>query len=147
MSPKTALTILPLLFANAAQSGDETTLASKPFIAIAQRTPNDATIDDVARSMMVGRYYLTKQNHVAAISRFKVVATQFQSSPYVEEALAHIAESYLALGIHPGAQAAVAVLERKFPAGRWTAAAYDALKAAGLEPADDDSSWISRAFQ
>jgi outer membrane protein assembly factor BamD len=92
------------------------------------------------KEMAVGRYYLAKHNHLVAINRFKAVVTQFQTSRHVEEALAHITESYLALGIASEAQAAVAELDRKFPNGHWSAVAHEALKSAGIEPVEDEKS-------
>ncbi|MGA8901944.1 hypothetical protein [Bradyrhizobium sp.] len=41
---------------------------------------------------------------------------------------------------------AVAVLQRKFPDSPWSHQALDVLKSAGLEPAEDQKSWISQAF-
>jgi len=92
------------------------------------------------------RYFSEKGNHVAAISRFRTIILEYQISPYVEEALARISETYLALGDKPEAQCAVAVLQRKFPDSSWSHQALDALKSAGLEPAEDQKSWISQAF-
>jgi outer membrane protein assembly factor BamD (BamD/ComL family) len=53
----------------------------------------------------------------------------------------------LALGLKPEAQCAVAVLQRKFPDSPWSHQAIDALKSAGLEPAEDQKSCISPAFE
>jgi outer membrane protein assembly factor BamD len=91
------------------------------------------------KEMAIARYYLDKHNRLVAINRFKAVVS-FQTSRHVEEALAHITESYLALGIASGAQTAVAVLDRKFPNGHWSAEAHEALKSAGLEPVEDEKS-------
>lgn len=93
-------------------------------------------IADADRHMYVGRHEIDKRNYVGALYRFKTVVTRFQTSLHVEEALARLAEIYLALGIPSEAQTVVAVLGRKFPNGRWSAEAHDALKAAGLEPAE-----------
>jgi outer membrane protein assembly factor BamD len=65
----------------------------------------------------------------------------------VEEALAHLAEAYMGLGIASEAMTAVAVLGRKYPNGHWSAEAHEALASAGLEAAEDSNSWISRAFR
>ena len=73
--------------------------------------------------------------------------TQFHGSRHVEEALWLVTEASLALGLDTEAQTATAVLRRKFPNGRWSAEAYDSLRAAGLQPAEDAKSWISRALQ
>jgi len=98
------------------------------------------------RQLNAARYYREKGNHPAAINRFKTIILEYQISPYVEEALARISESYLALGIKPEAQCAVAVLQRKFPDSPMLHQALDALRSTGLEPVEDRNSWISQAF-
>jgi outer membrane protein assembly factor BamD len=93
--------------------------------------------EDADRHMTVARYYAGRGDHSGAVNRLKLVLTQYQGSPHVEEALARITEAYLALGIARAAQNAAAVLIRKFPNGRWAAYARDALTAAGLTPVED----------
>lgn len=112
----------------------------------------EKVVDGVAytqadKEMEVGRYYVGKRSYVAAVNRFKIVVTQFKTSRHVEEALARLTETYLALGVASEAQTAVAVLGRKFPNGHWSAVAHDALRSAGLEPAEDENSWISSTFK
>ena len=99
------------------------------------------------KEMHVGRALVEQGNRVGALNRFKTVVTRFQTSWHVEEALARLAQIYLALDIPTEAQTVVAVLVRKFPNGRWSAEAHDALKAAGYEPADNEFSWMSRAVK
>ena len=118
---------------------DSTEIADKAVDALAE-----AKVD---KEMEVGRYYIGRLNHIGAINRFKVVVTQFQTSRHVEEALARLVEIYLALGIGSEAQTAVAVLKRKFSDGHWSTGAHAALKSAGLDPAEDEKSWISRTFK
>lgn len=101
---------------------------------------------EVARQMNAARFFKEKGNNPQAINRFRVVILEYQISPYVEEALAHITQAYLALGMKPEAQCAVAVLQRKFPDSPWSHQALDALKEAGLEPAEDQKNWIFQAF-
>jgi len=67
-----------------------------------------------ASEMEVGRYYLKKRNYIAAINRFKVVATDYQTTAHVEEALMRLTEAYMALGIKKEAQTAAAVLGHNF---------------------------------
>lgn len=98
------------------------------------------------RHMLVARYYAGRGDYPGAINRFKIVVVGDQWSEHVEEALAGLSEAYLAIGFPSEAQTAVAVLLRKFPGGYWTAQAYAALTSAGLVPAENLSSWISRAF-
>jgi outer membrane protein assembly factor BamD len=97
--------------------------------------------------MYVGRAELKKGNRIGALNRFKTVVTRFQTSHNVEEAWVRLTEIYLALGIPSEAQTAAAVLDRKFPNSRWSTEAHDALKAAGLEPAENENSWMSRAVK
>jgi outer membrane protein assembly factor BamD len=72
---------------------------------------------------------------------------QFHLSRHVEEALARLVETCLALGIASEAQTAAALLHRKFPNGHWSAYANSLLRSAGLEPIEDESSWISRSLK
>jgi outer membrane protein assembly factor BamD len=101
---------------------------------------------EASRQLNAARYFSEKGDHVAAISRFKTIILEYPISPYVEEALARTSETYLTLGDKPEAQCAVAVLQRKFPGSSWSRQALDALRSAGLEPAEDQKSWISQAF-
>jgi outer membrane protein assembly factor BamD len=113
----------------------------------AEKSADEIADQHAAKEMYVGRAEVEKGNRIGALYRFKTVVTRFQTSRHVEEALARLAEMYLALGIPSEAQTLVAVLGRKFPNGRWSAEAHDALKAAGLEPAEDENSWTRRTFK
>ena len=120
-----------------------------PTVQLAQNDDyNDKAVmkAEADRQLNAARYYREKGNHTQALNRFKTIIMEYPISPYVEEALALISETYLALGIKPEAQCAVAVLQRKFPDSPWSHQALDGLKSAGLEPAEDQKSWISRAF-
>jgi outer membrane protein assembly factor BamD len=120
-----------------------------PTFQVAQNEENNekAVMDaEASRQLNAARYFKEKGNHAAAINRFKTIILEYQISPYVEEALAGISAADLALGIKPEAQCAVAVLQRKFPDSSWSHQAIDALRSAGLEPAEDQKSWISQAF-
>jgi outer membrane protein assembly factor BamD len=100
-----------------------------------------------ASEMEVGRYYLQRHNHVAAINRFKTVVTEYQTTAHVEEALMRLTECYMALGIKQEAQTAAAVLGHNFPDSRWYKDAYALLQSDGLAPREDTGSWLSRAWQ
>jgi outer membrane protein assembly factor BamD len=108
----------------------------------------DIARDQIAgKEMEVARYYLNKKDFTGAINRFKVVVTQYQTTRHVEEALTRLTEAYMALGIVDEAQTAAAVLGHNFPDSRWYKDAYNLVKAGGLEPTINPSSWISRAFK
>jgi outer membrane protein assembly factor BamD len=99
------------------------------------------------REMNVGRYYMQKRNFTAAINRFKIVVTQYQTTRHVEEALARLTEAYMAIGIVEEAQTAAAVLGHNFPDSPWYKDAYNRVRSGGLEPNENQDSYLSRAFK
>ncbi len=105
------------------------------------------TRDQLAgREMMIGRFYLQHRDYAGAINRFRNVLAKYQTTRHAEEALMRLTEAYLALGIVNEAQTAAAVLGHNFPDSVWYKDAYARLKQGGLEPQEDKSSWISKAF-
>jgi outer membrane protein assembly factor BamD len=99
------------------------------------------------KEMEIGRYYLKKKDFTGAINRFKVVVTKYQTTRHVEEALMRLTESYMALGIVDEAQTAAAVLGHNFPDSQWYKHAYAVVKTGGVEPKENQGSWISKAFK
>ncbi|CAA2136952.1 Outer membrane protein assembly factor BamD [Hyphomicrobium sp. ghe19] len=99
-----------------------------------------------ANEMEVGRYYLDKHNYVGAINRFKTVVSDYQTTAHVEEALARLVESYMALGITKEAQNAAAVLGHNYPDSKWYKDSYALLQSDGLAPREDGGSWLSKAW-
>jgi outer membrane protein assembly factor BamD len=98
------------------------------------------------KEMLIGRYYLTQHNYAAAINRFRVVLFKYQTTRHAEEALMRLTEAYLALGVPSEAQTAAAVLGHNFPESDWYKDAYALLQGGGLQPHEDQGSWISKAF-
>ena len=99
------------------------------------------TTDQLAgKEMQVGRYYLERREYVAAINRFKLVVTEYQSTRHVEEALERLVEANLALGLVNEAQTAAAVLGHNFPDSHWYKDAYALLKKKGLTPQNNGGS-------
>jgi outer membrane protein assembly factor BamD len=152
------LALLPLVLTNWTPPGD--TIDRFSDTAEVTATAVDASDQDAAKELAFGRYYVGKRDYIAAINRFKVVLTQYPASPSVEEALARLAESCLSLlsDVPPGtklnreflaseAQTAVAMLDRKFPDSDLSIEVHAALRSAGLEPVENEKSWISRAFK
>ncbi len=116
--------------------------------AISARKKVDVARDQLAgKEMDVGRYYLEKRDYTGAINRFKVVVTKYQTTRHVEEALMRLAEGYMALGIVQEAQTAAAVLGHNFPDSRWYKDAYTLVRTGGVEPRENEGSWISKAFK
>jgi outer membrane protein assembly factor BamD len=116
--------------------------------AVTAKRKVDVARDNVAgKEMEIGRYYMKRKDFVGSINRFKVVVTQYQTTRHVEEALYRLTEVYLALGIAGEAQTAAAVLGHNFPDSRWYKDAYNLVQAGGLDPREDQGSWMSRAFK
>ena len=106
-----------------------------------------ATRDQLAgKDMEVGRYYLERDDLLAAINRFRAVVESYQNTRHVEEALYRLAESYYALGVTDEAQTAAAVLGHNFPDSRWYKDAHSLLQTGGFAPDENKRSWISKAF-
>lgn len=99
-----------------------------------------------AADMNVGRYYLNKKNYLAAINRFKSVVKNYQTTQHVEEALARLAEAYMALGIASEAQTAGAILGHNFPNSPWYKDTYVLLNSGGLAPRENSGSWLSKTW-
>jgi Transposase, Mutator family len=92
----------------------------------------------------IGEMWRRAWEHVVPFFAF---APRIRKMIYTTNAVEALHRSYLTLGIPSPAQAATAALNRKFPESRWRADALDILQKARLEPAEDEKSWISRAFQ
>jgi outer membrane protein assembly factor BamD len=107
----------------------------------------EVTSDQLAgKEMSIGRFYLNRRNYTAAINRFRNVLTAYQTTRHSEEALYRLTEAYLGLGITDEAQTAAAVLGHNFPDGQWYKDAYNLLKGGGLEPKENQQSWISKLY-
>ncbi len=107
----------------------------------------DLTLDHLAgKEMSIGRYYLKREQYVAAINRFRAVVELFQSTSQVPEALHRLVEAYVALGLFSEAQTAAAVLGYNYPGSRWYEESYALLTGSELQPRADQGSWLSRTF-
>ena len=100
-----------------------------------------------ASEMTVGRYYLRHNNYLAAINRFRVVVTDYQTTEQVEEALMRLTEAYMALGIVNEAETAAAVLGHNFPDSKWYNHAYTLLLQNGAQPQEHEGSWITQTWR
>ena len=116
--------------------------------AVSAKSKLEAARDQLAgREMSVGRQNMDKRNYIGAINRFKTVVTQYQTTRHVEEALARLTEAYMAIGIVSEAQTAAAVLGHNFPDSPWYKDAYNLVRSGGLEPSENQGSYISKAFK
>lgn len=80
----------------------------------------DLTNDHLAgKEMDIGRFYLRRNQHVAALGRFNNVLNNYQTTGHTEEALHRIVESYLELGLVGEAQRHAAILGHNYPDSVW----------------------------
>lgn len=106
------------------------------------------TTDQLAgKEMSIGRFYLNRRNYTAAINRFRAVLQNYQTTRHAEEALYRLVEAYLGLGVTDEAQTAGAILGHNFPNGEWYKDAYARLKGGGLEPHENQDSWMSKLYR
>ena len=116
--------------------------------AIAAKKKLEMARDQLAgKEMNTARFYQKRRDYIAAINRFKVVITQYQTTRHVEEALMRLTETYMSLGIVNEAQTAAAVLGHNFPDSKWYKDAYALVTSGGGTPSENKDSWISRAFK
>ncbi len=118
-----------------------------PYARDSQAKIQQAQNQIAGKEMEVGRYYLERDNYVAALNRFKTVVTDYQTTSSVEEALMRLTETYMAMGITSEAQTAAAILGHNYPNSPWYKDAYSLLKSDGLEPREDKNSFLSRAWK
>ena len=141
----------------------ETQLALAALEQVVRRYPNtpyaadarlkiDMTRDHLAgKEMDVGRWYLRRNFHLAAINRFRNVIEDYETTSHVPEALHRLVESYVALGIDAEARQVAAVLGHNFPGSRWYQDSYDLLTREGIttpesERRDQNPSYLRRAL-
>ena len=109
----------------------------------------DLTRDHLAgKEMSIGRYYLRRNEYVAAINRFRTVIEKYQTTSHVPEALHRLVECYLSLGVKKEAQTAAAVLGYNYPGSEWYEDSYNLLVENKVEVTQkpDEKSWISKAW-
>ena len=76
------------------------------------------------KEMTVGRFYLRRAQYLAAINRFRIVVSQYQTTTHVPEALLRLTEAYTAIGLNDEARKTAAVLGYNYPGSEWYADAY-----------------------
>jgi outer membrane protein assembly factor BamD len=101
----------------------------------------DMVRDQLAgKEMEIGRYYLQRSEHLAAINRFKKVITEYQTTSHVPEALHRLVEAYLSIGLTGQAQQSAAVLGHNYPGSTWYSDSYALMQGQGVSlPAKPDA--------
>jgi outer membrane protein assembly factor BamD len=125
---------------------------------LVQRWPDSEYVEDAqvkirfardqlaGKEMQIGRYYLERREYIAAIKRFRNVVESYSNTRQVEEALSRLTEAYFAMGLTNEAQTAAAVLGNNYPDSRWYKDAYALLQTGGLEPRENEGSWLSKVI-
>lgn len=112
----------------------------------------DMTRDHLAgKEMDVGRWYLRRNFHLAAINRFRNVIAEYETTSHTPEALHRLVESYVALGIDEEARQVASVLGYNFPGSEWYEASYNLLTREGIAldnaVSQEDPSYFQRAWR
>lgn len=117
------------------------------------RLKMDMVYDQLAgKEMSVGRYYLRRDQHLAAINRFRNVIenVNFQRTSHAPEALHRLVESYLSVGMIDQAQRMAAILGYNFPGSEWYQRSYALMTDSGVAPVAEDEAqrrgWLGRTF-
>ncbi len=113
----------------------------------------DMVYDQLAgKEMEVGRFYLTRDQHLAAINRFRTVIENpnYQRTSHVPEALHRLVEAYLSVGMTEEAQRMAAVLGHNFPGSEWYQRSYRLMTDSGVAPVAAEEAerrgWFRRTF-
>jgi outer membrane protein assembly factor BamD len=95
----------------------------------------DMTYDQLAgKEMEIGRFYEKKDQHLAAINRFKKVTEDpnLQRTTHAAEALHRLVECYVSIGLTGEAQKVAAVLGYNYPGSEWYRRTYALMTSRGV---------------
>lgn len=98
------------------------------------------------KDMEVGRFYMKRQEYLAAVIRFRNVIERYQTTSHTPEALHRLVESYLALGIAEEAKMAAAVLDHNYGGTKWYRYSYSLLVEGDMTPEVSSRSWLSKLW-
>jgi len=108
----------------------------------------DLAFDHLAgKEMEIGRFYLKRKHHAAAINRFRVVVEEFQTTTHTAEALHRLVEAYLSLGLVNEARTAGAILGYNYRSSEWYEDSFRLLSGQGLEPGLFGDNWLSQIYR
>jgi len=113
----------------------------------------DMVYDQLAgKEMAVGRFYLERDMHLAAINRFRNVLENenYQRTSHTPEALHRLVEAYLSVGMTEEAQRMAAVSGHNFPGNEWYQRSYTLMTDSGVAPVAEEEAerrgWLGRTF-
>ena len=101
------------------------------------------------KEMVIGRFYLAEaQLHRRRSTASATVISQYQTTNQIEEALAAPHRGLSGAGHRQrGADGGARCSGHNFPDSPWYKDTYALLQSKGLEPREDQGSWISKAFK
>ncbi len=108
----------------------------------------DLTMDHLAgKEMEIGRYYLNRGEHTAAINRFLAVIRNYQTTTHTPEALHRLVESYVSLGMIDQAIKVAAVLGYNYPGSKWYQDTFDLLDPSARAQLQDKRSVFKKTIE
>jgi outer membrane protein assembly factor BamD len=107
----------------------------------------DLTRDHLAgKEMAIGRYYLAREQYLAAINRFRLVVDKYQTTTHVPEALHRLVEAYTALGLTEEAKKAASVLGFNYPGSEWYIDSYTLVAGVDVREQIERPGFLARAW-
>lgn len=80
------------------------------------------------KEISVARFYLHKNNPIAAINRLETVIKEYDTTSHAPEALYRLVESNLILGLRAEAEKYASILGHNYPKNKWYRKSYQLLK-------------------
>ena len=72
-----------------------------------------------SKELLIGKYYQSKGNYLAAIKRYKQILKKYKRSVHTPESLYRLIESYTSLGLVKQADYLYKILSYNFPKSSW----------------------------
>jgi len=78
-----------------------------------------------AKHMEIGRFYLSNENYIAALNRFKIVIEEYSITKFTPEALHRMVEAYYGMGMYEESYNTAALLGYNYPESKWYKYSYN----------------------
>src|SRR6185503_961412 len=104
------------------------------------------------KEMEIGRFYEARDQHLAAINRFRNVIENpnYQRTTHTPEALHRLVECYLSVGMTEEAQRMAAILGYNFPGNAWYERTYRLMDQRGVTQVSTEEArhrgWLNRTL-
>ena len=87
----------------------------------------------VGQQLNVGKYYLKRNNPMAAMRRLKKIKSSTKDSIFLPEVSYRLTESFILVGLFPEAISEYGYMKKKFPNSSWAREASALIKKSGLD--------------